>query len=307
MNFKKIDYVKLRKPSFIVSGALIVIGIVCLLIFNLHYGVDFKAGTTLDIATGAQMSKDKVDSLIHDAFPEAKEVIITLGANGERVTARFDMVLAEAETKTVIAAFTQEYGDQVTYEENTVDVTIARELAVDAILIVLIASLFIALYMVIRFEWRFALSGIVSVLHDAFIVVAVYCIFRLEVNLTFVAAILTVIGYSINDRIVIFDRIRENLPHAKLKSFEDVAKLVNESISQVLTRTINTVLMVLFTAVALLIFGSESIRSFSFPISLGLVIGVYSSIFIACPMWALLKFSSITKRRAALAAAKEQE
>ncbi len=306
VNFK-IDYIKLRKPSFIISGALIVIGILSLLIFNLNYGVDFKAGTTLDISAGVQMNKDKVDALIHESFPEVKEVIITLGGNAERVTARFDTVLTEPETKAVIAAFTEEYGDQVTYEENTVDVTIARELAVDAILIVLIASLFIALYMVIRFEWRFAVSGIVSVLHDAFLVVAVYCIFRIEVNLTFVAAILTVIGYSINDRIVIFDRIRENLPHAKLKSFEDVATLTNESISQVLTRTINTVLMVLFTAVALLIFGSESIRSFSFAISLGLIIGVYSSIFIACPMWVLMKFNSITKRRAALAAAKEQQ
>jgi preprotein translocase SecF subunit len=306
VNFK-IDYIKLRKPSFIVSIALTVIGIISLLVFNLNYGVDFKAGTTLDISAGTQMDKAKVDALIHESFPEAKEVIITLGGNNERVTARFDMVLTEAESKTVISAFVGEYGEQVTYEENTVDVTIARELAVDAILIVLIASLFIALYMVIRFEWRFAVAGIVSVLHDAFLVVAVYCIFRIEVNLTFVAAILTVIGYSINDRIVIFDRIRENLPKAKLKNFDDVAKLANDSIAQVLTRTINTVLMVLFTAVALLIFGSESIRSFSFAISLGLVIGVYSSIFIACPMWVLLKNRSLSAKRAALIAAKEQE
>lgn len=302
----KMDYIKLRKPSFIFSIAITIIGIIFLLIFNLNYGVDFKAGTTLDISVGQPVEKAQAEELIRSAVPEVKEVLITMGGGNERVTARFDTVLKEDQSTAIISAFEREFGDQVTYEENTVDVTMAKELALKAIVAVAVASIFIALYVVIRFEWRFAVAGIVSVLHDAFIVVSIFSIFRLEVNLPFVAAILTVIGYSINDRIVIFDRIRENLRFAKVKTFDDLAKLVNDSISQVLTRTVNTVLMVLFTAIALLIFGSESIRLFSLAITIGLIGGVYSSIFIASPLWVLLKNKSLQSKRAG-AAAKEQE
>lgn len=297
MNFN-INYVKFRKASFATAITITVIGILFLSIFNLNYGVDFKSGTTLDISYGNSVEKAKVEEMIKTAIPESKEFITTMGGGNERVTARFDNVLTPDEVNTIIDAFKKDFGDQVTYEENMVDVTLAKELAVKAIVSVIIASLCIALYVVIRFEWRFAVASIISVLLDAFIVVSVFSIFRFEVNLPFVAAILTVIGYSINDRIVIFDRIRENLRFTKAKSFNDLAKLVNESISQVLTRTINTVLMVLFTAVAIMIFGSGSIRVFSFAISLGLVIGVFSSIFIACPIWLLLKNNSLNSKKA---------
>jgi len=295
----KFDYVKLRKPSFIFSIAITIIGILFLFIFQLNYGVDFKSGTTMDISVGQFVPKERAEDIFRAAVPEAKETLITMGSGNQRVTVRFDTVLQEAETRVIISEFVKEFGDQVTYEENTVDVTIAKEMARNAIWAVLLASLFIGLYVIIRFEWRFAVAGIVSVLHDAFIVISVFSILRLEVNIPFVAAILTVIGYSINDRIVIFDRIRENLRFAKLKTFDDVAKLVNDSISQVLTRTINTVLMVLFTSMALFIFGSESIRLFSLAISIGLFAGVYSSIFIASPMWALLKYQSLKAKREA--------
>lgn len=291
-----INYVKFRKASFATAITITVIGILFLSIFNLNYGVDFKSGTTLDISYGISVEKAKVEEMIKTAIPESKEFITTMGGGNERVTARFDNVLTPDEVNAIIDAFKKDFGDQVTYEENMVDVTLAKELALKAIVSVIIASLCIALYVVIRFEWRFAVASIISVLLDAFIVVSVFSIFRFEVNLPFVAAILTIIGYSINDRIVIFDRIRENLRFTKAKSFNDLAKLVNESISQVLTRTINTVLMVLFTALAIMIFGSGSIRVFSFAISLGLVIGVFSSIFIACPIWLLLKNNSLNKK-----------
>jgi SecD/SecF fusion protein len=176
-----------------------------------------------------------------------------------------------------------------------VDPTIARELLTKAIYAVALASIGIIIYVSIRFEWRFALAGIIALLHDAFIVVSVFSIFRLEVNLPFIIAVLTIIGYSINDTIVIFDRIRENLRFAKLKNLDDLAELVNQSIWQTMTRSINTVVTVLIAAVCLFIFGSESIRLFSLAMIVGLISGMYSSIFIASQVWLVLKNKSLNK------------
>jgi SecD/SecF fusion protein len=168
---------------------------------------------------------------------------------------------------------------------NTVDVEMARELQWNAIIAVLVASIGIAIYVSIRFEWRFAVGAIVSTLHDAFLVITAFSIFRWEVNLPFIIALLTIIGYSINDTIVIFDRIRENLRFGKQKTAEDLAQLVNQSIWQTLTRSINTVVTVLIAAVLLLVLGSEPIRLFSLAMVIGLTAGAYSSIFIASQIW----------------------
>ncbi len=127
----------------------------------------------------------------------------------------------------------------------------------------LLASLFIVVYMAIRFEYRFAVSGIIALLHDAFIVMAVFAILRLEVDLTFVAAILTIVGYSINDTIVIFDRIRENMNVAKPRSRGELERLVDKSLWQTMSRSINTVVTVLIAAVMLYFFGGQSIHNFS--------------------------------------------
>jgi preprotein translocase subunit SecF len=298
MNFK-INFMKYYKRFFAFSTILTFIGILTIAIFNMNYGVDFKAGTTLDITAGKIMVKENVEEIIRSTLPEVKEVILTMGGNDERVTARFDKVLTQQESSSVISAFEDEFGEQVSYEENTVDVTMAKELAAKAIYAVLYASLAIIVYVSIRFEWRFAIAAIVALLHDALIVVSIFSIFRLEVNLPFVAAVLTIIGYSINDTIVIFDRVRENVRFAKLKTFGDLVELVNRSIWQTMTRSINTVVTVLFAATALFIFGSESIRLFSLAMMIGLICGVYSSIIIACPIWLLLKYNSLNSKKAA--------
>lgn len=300
MNFK-IDFVKNRNKFFILSTVITVLGILSLLLFQLNYGVDFKAGTSLDISLGAKISKEKAAEIITGAgFPEP---ILTVGGNQDRVTARFDRVLQEDETGKIVDAFKKTYGDQVSYEENTVDVEMAKELGLKAMKAVAYASLGIIVYVSIRFEWRFALAAIVALLHDAFIVVSLFSIFRLEVNLPFVAAILTIIGYSINDTIVIFDRIRENLRFAKIRTFQDLSDLVNRSLWQTMRRSINTVITVFVAALCLFIFGSEAIRLFSLAMIIGLVCGAYSSIFIASQLWLLMKNKSIGSKK--LAAAKE--
>jgi SecD/SecF fusion protein len=294
----KIDFAGKRNLFFTISLTITVLGIASLLLFGLNLGVDFESGTTLDMTTGRSVTMEEIEALFDEA---GVDPVVTLGGNNQdRVNARFDRVLEEAERDGIIAAFKAKYGEEnFSYEENTVDAEMAREFARNTIFYVGLACLLIAVYVIIRFEWRFSLAGLVSLVHVAFVIVAVFSIFRLEVNLTFIAAVLTMIGYSINDTIVIFDRIRDNLKTAKLKTFDDLKRLTNESLWQTLTRSINTGLTVLIVAVLLMVMGSESIRLFSLAMVIGLIVGVYSSICIAAPLWMVLKDRSMkaAKRR----------
>ncbi|WP_438434386.1 protein translocase subunit SecF [Gorillibacterium sp. sgz500922] len=303
MHFKynfHIDFMKHSKKFMLFSIIVTLLGVVFLFSEGLNRGVDFKAGTTLDINAGKTIEKAKAKEIITNAGEPTG--IITPG--GERVSIRFDKVLSQDEVIKIKQGFVTAYGDKVSLEENTVDTSLADELAQKAIYAVLIASVFIMIYVAIRFEWRFAVSAIVALLHDAFFVISVFSIFHLEVNLTFVAAILTIVGYSINDTIVIFDRIRENLRFAKIKNYDDLKHLVNASVSQTLTRSINTVLTVFVGALLLFILGGESIRNFSLAMLIGLLCGAYSSILIASPLWAMLKKNSLHSGRKTAAPAK---
>jgi preprotein translocase SecF subunit len=289
------NFVDLRNKAFGFSIAVTILGIISLFVFGLNYGVDFRAGTSLDVDLHQSGDLVKIDQIFNDAglVPDTRNI----GGNDDnRITARFKDDLTEGEITTIMNGFKAVYGDQVSYEENTVDPAIAKELGNKAIWGVLLAGLGICIYTALRFEWRFGLAAIVALLHDAFFVITIFSLFRLEVNLPFVAAILTIVGYSINDTIVIFDRIRENMRFAKLKTFEDLSNLVNTAIWQTLTRSINTMLTILFAAFLLLILGSESIRLFSLAMTIGLLIGGYSTIFVASQIWVLLKYRSMQKK-----------
>jgi len=296
VNYKiYIDFVKQRNKFFLFSIAVTVAGILSLAIAGLNFGVDFRAGTNMDIEVGAPVTPEQAKTILAEAgFPDMTP---TIGGEGDRVTVRFPSTLTQDQVAAVENGFKAQFGDQVSREVNTVDPSLAQEQLRHAVIAVLVASLGIILYVSVRFEWRFALAGIVALLHDAFIVVSIFSIFRLEVNLPFIVAVLTIIGYSINDTIVIFDRIRENLRFAKLKTDEDLAEIVNNSIWQTFTRSVNTVVTVLVAAIALFIFGSESIRLFSLAIIIGLVAGAYSSIGIASPIWYVMKKGSIGRSK----------
>lgn len=301
MRFKgTFNFVHQSKYFFIFSIVITILGALSLSIFGLNYGVDFSSGTNVDINLTKKIEKSQMEDLLK-TYNFKKEPTITMGA--ERITVRFTEVLDEQHEKQFKADM-KKIDEGSSMEINTVDVEIARELQRNALLAVLIASIGIIIYVSIRFEWRFAVSAVVALLHDAFMVISLFSIFRLEVTLPFIIAVLTIIGYSINDTIVIFDRIRENLRFSKIKSMDDLAHLVNDSIYQTLTRSINTVLTVLVTALCLFIFGSESIRMFSLAILFGLGFGAYSSIFIASPLWVVLKNKESKKPKAS---AKPQE
>ncbi|GAA4854046.1 hypothetical protein GCM10023310_36240 [Paenibacillus vulneris] len=300
MDYKNhFDFMKNRNKFFMTSIAILLIGLIVLVVMNLNYGVDFKAGTSLDINMGQAVTKEKVDQAF-DSTGIKPAVTTISGTNNDHVSARFDTILSDDEIKKINSTMVSTFGDKVSQEVNTVSPDIARELGFKAMIAVGIASLAICIYVSIRFEWRFAVAAIIAILHDAFIVIAVFSIFRLEVNLPFLAAILTTIGYSINDKIVIFDRVRENQRFTKIKTSEDLSNMLNASIWQTMARNINTVITVLIAALCLFIFGSEAIKLFALAKIVGLASGAYSSICIATPLWYLLKNKSLgSKTRAA--------
>lgn len=297
MNFNtkiRYDFVGNRNKFFLFSIALTVAGILSLLIFNLNFGVDFKAGTNMDISVGKKVTQQEAKDILVQAG--ISDITPTVGgSNNDRVSARFDEVLAQPKIVEIQNAFKAKFGDQVSAEVNVVSPDMAQELGIKTIWAILIASVAIMIYVMFRFEWRFALAANIAILYDAFVVVAVFSIFRLEVDLPFIAAVLTTIGYSINDKIVIFDRIRENLRFGKFKNRDQLAEMVNASIWQTMARNIYTVLAVLIVAVCLFLFGSESIKLFALAKIIGLSSGAYSSICIASPLWLLLKGKQKTK------------
>ncbi|ASA23703.1 protein translocase subunit SecF [Paenibacillus donghaensis] len=286
MRFKKeLDFVHLSKYFYIFSIALTVAGLIFLAVLGLNYSVDFKAGSNVDIALSKNLTADQIRPAI-EAIDISHEPSISIG--DKRVNIRYEQELTEDQDEAIKAGILK-LDDKASFEINTVDTEMAKELARNAIYAVLISCLGIILYVSIRFEWRFALAAIVALVHDAFMVVAVFSIFRLEVDLTFIIAVLTIIGYSINDTIVIFDRIRENLRFGKQKTYEDLKILVNKSVAQTLMRSLYTAFTVFIAAFFLLILGGESIKMFSLAMVIGLLFGAYSSIFIASPLWLLLK------------------
>ncbi|NBC67905.1 protein translocase subunit SecF [Paenibacillus sacheonensis] len=287
MSDKRFSIVAKARYFFIFSIIITILGIATLLYHGLNYGVDFKAGSSVDISFQKDVSGQKAALEQYLKDNDFGTPGMTFGA--KRVTLRFDDVLTDTKEKALKQGIADKFDKGASMEVNTVDVEIAKELQGNALKAVLVASIGIVIYVSIRFEWRFAIAAIVALLHDAFIVISLFSIFKLEVNLPFIVAVLTIIGYSINDTIVIFDRVRENLRFAKLKTNDDIANVVNASIWQTMSRSINTVMTVLFATVCLLIFGSESIRMFSLAVLFGLISGAYSSIFIASPLWLAMK------------------
>lgn len=294
----KLDFVKHRKKFFLFSALLTLVGVISLLTIGLNLGIDFESGTKieLEVSGGDPLTQERVTSEFAKIGLNPDDVLIA-GNQSERAYATFgDGIFTQEEILKVQHHFLKSFGAEPNI--STVTPTVGRELALNAFYSVIFASIGIIIYLTIRFEFLYGAAAIVALLHDAFFIVTVFSIMQIEVNLPFIAAILTIIGYSINDTIVIFDRIRENLRNEKkVKSFDDLARVVNKSLVETLTRSINTVLTVVIAAAALLIFGGESIRTFSFALLVGLIAGTYSSIFIAAQLWLVWKSKRLQKKR----------
>ncbi|GLF89897.1 protein translocase subunit SecDF [Bacillus safensis] len=290
--FDKWDFVSKRKGFMIFSIAITIAGIIVLSIFKLNAGIDFASGTRIDIQSDHKLSTAQVEQDFKKLGLETDSVVLS-GQKENQAAARFVGVPNKEKIAEVKDYFNDKYGTEPNV--STVSPTVGKELARNALYAVIIASIGIILYVSVRFEYKMAIAAIISLLYDAFFIVAFFSITRLEVDVTFIAAILTVIGYSINDTIVTFDRVREQMKKRKPKTIEDLSYIVNLSLQQTFTRSVNTVLTVLVVVVALLIFGSASITNFSIALLVGLLTGVYSSLYIAAQIWLMWKGRELKK------------
>jgi len=292
--FDKLDFVKNRKVFFTISGILLAAGLVVLLVFRLNLAIDFSSGTRVEVLSNSPLTTQKLQDAFEKQNIKPDDMVIS-GNKNQMGAVRTIGVLSKNQIADLKSSFKKEFGSEPNV--STVSPTIGKELAKNAIIALLIASVGIIIYVSIRFELWMAIAAIVSLLHDAFFMVAFFSLTRLEVDLTFIAAVLTIVGYSINDTIVTFDRVRENMQKKRrLKTPADIAEVLNVSIRQTLARSLNTVFTVLITVIALIIFGSESIRNFSIALLVGLLVGVYSSICIAGPIWYVMKVRELKKK-----------
>lgn len=292
--FDKFDFVKSRKKFYGLSIVLMALGIVAVSVFGLNLGIDFSKGTRIEVLSKESLSKAEVKSELAKLNINTDDIVIS-GTNKEIGVARLKEVLTKDEIANLKTHLHKQFGADPSV--STVSPTVGKELAKNAMIALVIASIGIIIYVTIRFEMKMAIPAVVSLLHDAFLIVALFSITRLEVDITFIAAVLTVVGYSINDTIVTFDRMRENMQKKKrLKSVEDIHDVVNTALRQVMGRSINTVLTVIIAILGLLIFGSESIRNFSIALLIGTVAGVYSSIFLAAQLWGDWKVKELKEK-----------
>lgn len=293
-NFDRFDFVHSRKRYFTFSIVFILIGVIVLSIFKLNLGIDFASGTRVEVVTNEQLTEERVLSYMEDLGYPSDDIVLSGDTNNIAAVRYVDEF-----TQDEILKLKQEMKAEFGIEPNisAVSNTIGKELVRNAIYALIYAAIGIIIYVAIRFEWRMGVASILGVLHDIILMVAIFSFTRFEVDLTFIAAVLTIVGYSINDKIVTFDRIRENLNRVKkIDNEKELAEIVNKSLRQTLARSVNIVLNIAFVVVALLLFGAEAIRNFSFALFLGLLAGTYSSIYISAQLWFVIMKRSMKKK-----------
>ena len=287
----RFDILKRSKLWFAISLLIIIPGIFCMFTKGFNFGIDFTGGTIIEMEFQQEVTLPQVRDVLREY--NLDNATIQLSGDVSNVEASKDVMirtmdLEENERKAVMASLKDEIGDYTVLREEKVGATIGGELITDALMATVISWILIILYVSYRFEWRFGIAAILTLIHDVLIVLSVFSFLQKQVDSSFVAAILTIIGYSINDTIVIFDRIREN-QRLHFKRGGDLNELANRSIYQTLTRSLYTVFTVLFTTFALYFFGGDTTNDFSFALLIGFFSGSYSSIFIASPLWVVLK------------------
>ena len=297
---KSINFIGKRAVFFTVSGVIIAAGLISMGVHSategkaLNYGLDFMGGTSTTADFGKDMSIEDIESSIvpyvekvtGDSDVQATKVEGTTQVTIKTRTLNLDERQALEDT------LVDDCGvDAATITSQSISSTISGEMRSDALKAVVVACIFMLLYIWFRFkDIRFAASAILALVHDVLVVITVYALVRISVGSTFIACVLTIVGYSINDTIVIFDRIRENLALKTGKqTAEDLKEIANKSLTQTLSRSINTSITTFIMVVMLYILGVASIRDFSLPLMAGLVCGAYSSICIATELWYVMK------------------
>lgn len=286
------NIVQNRKKFFALSIVVILAGIIAMVInasagkgiFN--FDIEFTGGTSMDINIGKEFNNDDIQAIITEKTGQkAPQIQNVVGTN--EVTIKMQSIDGATRTA-IIDALKEKYAitDEDVLNVADVSATISGEMQKTAILAVFVSCIAMLIYISIRFkDVRAGASAIVALLHDVLIVIAFYAIIRIPVNNSFIAALLTILGYSINATIVIFDRIREN--KVRFRKNQTVEK-INKSISQTLARSINTSLTTLFTIGAIYLLGVQSVKEFALPLVIGIISGAYSSVFLSGSVWYML-------------------
>lgn len=275
------DILGKRKIWYTISIIVLAIGLVFLFAKGLNYGIDFDGGTLLEYKFDQEVSNEDIRSILEDINVASDAKIQQSTGQGVFSTIIRTKELTPEEKVQVEEKLRTVFPSTEMLRSETVGPIIGEQLRNKALLAMLIASVAIVLYISVRFEFRFAIISIITLLHDVLITVGAFALIGKEINTPFVAALLTIIGYSINDTIVIFDRIRENMKLMHNKSFEVLA---NSAVVDTLPRSINTSLTTLITILAIYLFGGASIKTFMLALFIGMFAGTYSSIFVASPL-----------------------
>ena len=285
------EFMKWHKLAVYISGFLIIISLLSIFFKGFNYGVDFKGGTLIEIS----FNKDAPIDEIRDFLEEnnySKSSVQYFGSKSE-ILIRMPNIVSTNESNLsndLIENLKNKFDFSLKRVEY-VGAQVGEELRDQGIPAALIALVLIMIYIALRFEYRFSVGAILALIHDVLLIMGLFSITQIEFNLSVFAAILAVIGYSLNDTIVVFDRIRENFKAAIIENTNTVS-LINESISQTLSRTLITSLTTILVLISLILFGGEILFGFSFALLIGVIIGTYSSIYIASSTLLLLNISA---------------
>jgi len=273
---------------YALSGLLMIASVVLFATKGLNFGIDFKGGTVIEIQTKGPADLASIRSTL-GALALGEVEIQGLGSP-DQVMIRVGTQPGEEGQQETLNRIRQALGPDVTYlRTEIVGPKVSAELAQTGTMAVLISMVGILIYIWFRFEWQFAIGAILSLIHDVVLTIGLFCLLDIQFNLTIIAAVLTIVGYSLNDTVVVFDRIRENL--RKYKSMRLIS-LIDLSLNSTLSRTILTSLTTFLAMLALFVFGGEVLRGFTFAMLWGVIIGTYSSIYVAAPVLLLVGVKS---------------
>lgn len=287
MNFlHRINYMRAAKYWIAVSIVLTVLGVGTFAVMGLNKGIDFTGGIMLDIQFEKSVSAHEVESVVAKSVGsnyQVQKAQVKGAAEGGASEYFIRTPELTMDGRDKLYKDLEQVGKYKRISEDLVSGSVSAELTQKAALAVAIAAVLQIIYLWFRFQLKFGLTAVVALLHDLIITLGIVSLFRIQVNSAFVASILTILGYSINDTVIVFDRIREHLRDKK--KGEDLAALVTKSIQETITRSIYTVLTVLITLGALLIWGGDTVWDFALTLFIGITSGMYSSIFIASALW----------------------
>lgn len=271
---KEINFMGVRKVAYVISGIVLLLSILSILVLGFNYGIDFAGGTLFQLSFEKNVDVGVAREVL-DSFELGTSIIQQLSPNELLIRTKR---IPTDERRKIIQALEDKFGKAELLRLEEVGPAIGAELRKLAIYAIIFAVIGILIYVAIRFDFKFSVVAVLPLLHDSLIVLGIFSLLHREINIPTVAAILTIIGYSLNDTIVILDRIRENLKTAKRRNME---VLVNLSLNQTLSRTLNTSLTTLIPVVILYFLGGAVLSNFALALFIGIIVGTYSSIFVA--------------------------